>query len=381
MAGQKIFFAINSMGKGGAERVVSVLSRYFARDGAEVVVATQWHAKEEYTLANSIRRISVGVTKEDEEKGRLYCAVKRLINLRSCIKKEKPDIVISFCNKTNFRCAYSMIGLGIPLLVSVRNDPKRDYAPYRYATKWMEKKAAGCVFQTFQAQAFFSPDFQKKSRIIFNPLSEQYMELASEQEKGNNLQEEKDTGRRIINIGRITAQKNQLLLLRAFARIHEKYPDVKIQIYGEDGERDVKEKMERFLAENGLEKQVRFMGTYDRPEQHFGGDALFVLSSDYEGMSNALMEAMALGLPVISTDCPCGGAAMLIENDISGLLVPVGDEEALAEAMDNLLMDDMRARRLGKNARQIINKVSPEKIYQEWKIYVDELIETGNGNI
>lgn len=381
MAGQKIFFAINSMGKGGAERVVSVLSRYFARDGAEVVVATQWHAKEEYTLANSIRRISVGVTKEDEKKGRLYCAVKRLINLRSCIKKEKPDIVISFCNKTNFRCAYSMIGLGIPLLVSVRNDPKRDYAPYRYATKWMEKKAAGCVFQTFQAQAFFSPDFQKKSRIIFNPLSEQYMELASEQEKGNNLQEEKDTGRRIINIGRITAQKNQLLLLRAFARIHEKHPDVKIQIYGEDGERDVKEKMERFLAENGLEKQVRFMGTYDRPEQHFGGDALFVLSSDYEGMSNALMEAMALGLPVISTDCPCGGAAMLIENDISGLLVPVGDEEALAEAMDNLLMDDMRARRLGKNARQIINKVSPEKIYQEWKIYVDELIETGNGNI
>lgn len=362
----KVLFHINSMGKGGAERVVSILSEYFAKDGYEVVVATQWYAGEEYPLFYKVKRIHVGLSKKDEKKNRLYRAIKRATNFRKAVRKEKPDIVISFCNKANFRSAYCMLGMKTPLLVSVRNDPKKDYAPYKRATKWMEKKAAGCVFQTPDARDFFDPFFREKSRIIFNPLSESCLNRGERVEKRDS---------RIVTVGRITVQKNQLLLLRAFAKIHEKYPKMQLEIYGEDDGQGSKQKMEQFLEQKGLKNKVHFMGQSSHVEKDIVNAALFVLSSDYEGMPNALIEAMALGLPVISTDCPCGGSGLLIEDGISGLLVPTGDEEKLAEAMESLLSDRERAERLGQEAGKVVEKVNPDKIYREWKEYVDELVQ------
>jgi len=362
----KVLFHINSMGKGGAERVVSILSEHFAKDGYEVVVATQWYAKEEYPLFSKVKRIHAGLSENDEKKGRLHRAFKRVMNFRKVVRKEKPDIVISFCNKANFRSAYCMIGMKTPLLVSVRNDPKKDYAPYRRATKWMEKKAAGCVFQTPDARDFFAPAFREKSRIIFNPLSENCMNKKEETGKRDN---------RIVTVGRITVQKNQLLLLKAFARIHENYPEMQLEIYGEDDGQGSKQEMEQFLEQKGLKSKVHFMGQSDQVEKDIVHAALFVLSSDYEGMPNALIEAMALGLPVISTDCPCGGSRLLIEDGISGLLVPAGNEEKLAEAIESLLSDRERAEKLGREAKKVVEKVNPNKIYQEWKEYVDELVQ------
>lgn len=364
----KILFHINSMGKGGAERVVSVLSEYFAKDGYEVAVATLWYAEEEYTLSEKVRRVHAGLSAKEEEKGRLYKAVRRLTKFRQVIKKEKPDLVISFCNKANFRSAYCMAGMKTPLLVSVRNDPQKDYAPYKRATKHMEKKAAGCVFQTPDAKAFFSPMLQEKSRIIFNPLSEKYRNTDSRKEK----KEAREN--RIVTVGRIAKQKNQMLLLKAFARICGKYPDMQVHIYGEDAKEGMKEKMEQFIADKGLEKRVCFKGQSSRLEKEINRAALFVLPSDYEGMPNALIEAMAMGLPVISTDCPCGGSRLLIEDGVSGLLVPVGEEEKLAQAMDVLLSNTEKAEEMGKKAREIVNKVSPEKVCHEWKDYVEQLM-------
>lgn len=367
MSGKKILFHINSMGKGGAERVVSVLSKCFAEDGYEVVVATLWYAKEEYPLSPNVRRLHAGLSDKEERKGRLFKAVKRLTNFRSLLKKENPDIVISFCNKANFRSAYCMMGMKTPLLVSVRNDPERDYAPYMRSVKRMEKAAAGCVFQTPDAQAFFSPEFQKKSKIIFNPLSEKYVEQQ---------EEVKQREPRIVTVGRITKQKNQLLLVQAFAKISKKYPHFRLEIYGENGDDiEVKETLKKYIEQHNLQEKVFFMGASKTLEQDIYKAALFVLPSDYEGMPNALIEAMALGLPVISTDCPCGGSRLLIEEGISGLLVPAGDEEALAAAMEELLLNTEKAEQMGKNAGNIVAKVNPSKIYSEWKAYVEELCQ------
>lgn len=381
MAGRKILFHINSMGKGGAERVVSVLSRMFAEDGYEVTVATLWYAEEEYELSPKVKRVHAGLSEADEKKGRLSRAVKRMTNFRTVIKREKPDIVISFCNKANFRSAYCMTGMKTPLLVSVRNDPQRDYAPYKRAVKQMEKKAAGCVFQTPDAQAFFSEAFQKKSRIIFNPLSEAYLNKAARLQEAENKREQNGCFEawkresRIVTVGRITKQKNQMLLLEAFQKISEKYPDMQLQVYGEDGKDGVKEALEQFITGNGLQEKVHFMGQCSHTEEEIDRAALFVLSSDYEGMPNALIEAMALGLPAISTDCPCGGSRLLIEDGVSGMLVPVGDREALAKAMEEMLSDREKAEQMGKQAAQVVAKVSPEKIYKEWKAYVEELMQ------
>lgn len=116
------------------------------------------------------------------------------------------------------------------------------------------------------------------------------------------------------------------------------------------------------------------MGVVEDIQEKIIRASLFVLSSNYEGMPNSLMEAMVMGVPCIATDCPCGGAAMLVQNKISGILVPVGDEKALSEAMRFVLSDSQRAETIGNMARKLRDKVLPECICEEWKTYIDELV-------
>lgn len=293
--------------------------------------------------------------------------------------------------KANFRSVFSMLGMRIPLLVSVRSDPQIDYAPHKLLTKWMERKAAGCVFQTKDAQAFFGERLRKKSRIIWNPIDEKYLpenrESACRQEKdgenakgvpagGSAGREEMDGGAGdicIITVGRITFEKNQLMLLKAFDRIKDKFPSARVRVYGEGIGGDAWKEMDAYIRQKEIVHRVEFMGPSSSLEKEIGNVALFVLPSNYEGMSNALMEAMVMGLPVIATDCPCGGCATLIEDGVSGFLVPTGDDEALAEAMERVLSDETLARKLAENAGRLAEKVKPLKIYEEWRSYAEEL--------
>lgn len=367
----KILFHINCLGRGGAERVVSVLSDYFAKDGNTVVVTTLWQDLEEYPLNKAVRRISVGLKAGEQNKGRIYKLLARFFRLRKAIKTEKPDIVVSFCASANFRCAYSMAGINIPLLVSVRNDPQSDYVPYKRATRHMVKKAAGCVFQTKAAMESFPKDFQKKSRVIFNPIDESFLEY------GGLNKDISQREPRIVTVGRVTRQKNQLLLVRAFERIHDELPQYTLEIYGEVGDGVVKGEIADFCNSTGIADKVKFMGVSDTVYKDISSASLFVLSSEYEGMPNALMEAMALGLPVISTDCPCYGPSTLIEQGKSGILVPMGDVDTMvddmAAAMKKVLGCREYAQGLGENAAKIKNLAAPNVIYQEWKQYVDDI--------
>lgn len=368
MKKKKVLFHINSLGKGGAERVVSVLAKCFAKDDYDVTIITLWRADEEYELADKIKRINIEDAWLGKRMGRIQKAVRRLSDLRKNLQEEKPDIVISFCNKANFRSAYAMIGMKIPLLISVRNDPRKDYLPYPFFVKRMEKKAAGCVFQTTDARACFSEAFQKKSKVIWNPVDEKYLMCTGNSE---------NVGRRnrdIVAVGRFSVQKNHLLLLKAYNRIRERFPETTLKLFGEDNGQGIKDTLLTYVKEQGMYDCVKFMGLSSQLEKDIRNAGLFVLSSDYEGMPNVLIEAMVMGVPVISTDCPCGGPKQLIEDGISGLLVPVGDEKKLATAMAKLLEDEILADTLGKNATNLVEKVSPQKVYEEWKKYVNDLI-------
>lgn len=364
----KILFHVNSMGKGGAEHVISILSRYFAQDGYDVAVTTLWHADQEYPLDGRVRRVDVGLTRQEQAKSRLSRALIRALRYRRCILEERPDIVISFCANANFRSAYSLIGIKIPLLVSVRNAPQKDYAPYPMQCRFMTKKAAGCVFQTPDAQRSFGARMQKKSRIIWNPLDEKYLTVRR--------QDGRPRDKTIVTVGRITGQKDQMLLLKAFLRICDAYPQHKVLIFGEGDDSGTKERLEDFCARHRISDRVRFMGASSTLEKDILDAALFVLPSDYEGMPNALIEAMALGLPCIATDCPCGGSAMLIEQ-FGGILVRPGDEEELADAMDKLLSDPQLAEEMGSSARAVRDRVHPQSIYEQWKAYVETLVNGG----
>lgn len=364
----KILFHINSMGRGGAERVVSILSHAFIQKGHEVILTTQWYSENEYETDKRVRRISVGLMDNDMNRNRLFKAWLRFARLRKCIREEKPDLVISFCNKANFRSAFAMFGMKVPLLISVRNDPQKDYAPYRIPTWYMERKAAGCVFQTPDAMSFFSKRLQNKSRIIFNPLSEKYLD--SEDKVPHFTIRKKE----IVTVGRISRQKNQLLLLRAFHIILKKHPEYILKIYGEVQENDFYEELQKYIEKNGLQDRVIFMGVTDALREEIQNAAVFVLPSNYEGMPNALIEAMVLGLPCISTDCRCGGAALLIQNEISGKLVPTGQVEPLQQALDDVLSNLEKAELMGKNAKKVLEKVHPDRVCNEWIKYISEIM-------
>lgn len=372
----KILFHINSLGLGGAERVVSILSNALCKEGHSIVLATEWTSEREYALDERIARFDVGLSPKQEEKNRISKIILRHLNLRKCIQKEKPDIVISFCVKANYRAAISMLGMKIPLLVSVRNDPKIDYAPHPLSTRMMERKANGCVFQTKEAMSFFSSSFQKKSTIVYNPLTNAFLEEAEQLYRDLPKKPDGTVCRRkeIVAVGRITAQKNHRLLVKVFADLAADYPDYVLRIYGEHENAVLTDELETFIKDKKLEKQIFLMPPSKQIQKEIIDAALFVLPSDYEGMPNSLIEALALGLPCISTDCPCGGPAMLIEDKVSGLLVPVGDPEALKAAMSKLLKDAEYAESLGLTARKIKDTVNEEAIVSEWTALIQKLI-------
>ena len=358
---RKVMFHINSLGKGGAERVVSLLANEFVKDKVEVVIATEWYSEEEYDLEHQVRRIHAGLSEVQEKDSRIAKQWYRIWNLRKVLLQEKPDVILSFCVKANYRAMMAAVGTGIPVIVSVRNDPKIDYVGKANSlmNKLFLNRAAGCVFQTEEAKEFFDEVLQKKSLIICNPVNEKYLKAVR-----------KAPEKKIVCVGRLVAQKNQMLLVNAFEKILEKYPDYQLYLYGDGSDDECKEELLQYVGSKELRSHIHFMGLSSTLEQDMADAAMFVLPSNYEGMPNALMEAMALGLPVISTDCPCGGSRYWIEPGVTGQLVPVKDVDAMTEAIEYYIQNPEEAEKMGANARQRLQEATVDKIFDQWKSYI-----------
>lgn len=365
---QKVMFHLNSLGKGGAERVVSLLANEFAKEGTEVIIATEWYSEEEYELEPGVRRIHVGLSEKQEKTSRIAKQWFRVINLRKLLLLEKPQVLLSFCVKANYRAMMASKGTKIPVIVSVRNDPKIDYVGI--VNRWMNKlflnKAAGCVFQTQEAKEFFAPVLQQKSVIICNPVNEKYFKARR-----------KKAEKKIVTVGRLVAQKNQLLLVKAFEQLLKKYPEYHLYLYGDGSDDERKEQLLEYVAGQKLWEKIHFMGLSSTLEQDMADAAMFVLASDYEGMPNALMEAMALGLPVISTDCPCGGSGYWIEHKVTGQLVPVGEEGPMRQAMEYYIENPDKALEIGRNAGKRLQEATIDKVYGRWKDYIRTVLVNG----
>jgi glycosyltransferase involved in cell wall biosynthesis len=256
-------------------------------------------------------------------------------------------------------------GTGVPVVISVRIDPRTDYVGLRNTLlirRYMGR-AAGAVFQTEDAKSFFSEELQKKSVVILNPITPKYIEAPAPDHRE----------KVIVNAARLVQFKNQKMLVRAFAKVHRLHPDYILRIYGADGGEGVLQELEQIIQDEGLEKAAFLMGQSDTLEKDLLSAAVFAYSSDYEGMPNSLMEAMALGLPCVSTDCPCGGPRELIQEGVNGMLVPVGDTDMLAEKICYMIEHPKEAEQMGRKASEISEKASLDAVYMQWKNYLEQV--------
>ena len=354
-----LLFYINSLHRGGAQRVMVQLAGRFAASGRRVILLTSYREKDEYPVPDGVERLSI----EDEQirQDALRRNLSRIRALRSLCKTERPAALIAFMAEPNIRAVLAARGLGVPVIISVRNDPEKEYfnPVFRFAARHLLPEADFCVFQTERARRWFDEKLQKKSAVIMNQVDERFFDRPSCPERHD-----------IVAVGRLTAQKNHALLLRAYAALGP--AEDRLVIYGEGEKRGELEELARKLH---LADRVLLPGVRDDIPEAIGGAKLFVLPSDYEGMPNALLEAMALGLACIAADCPCGGPAELIENGKNGLLIPVGDEAALTAALRRLLDNETERTALALAARERAEAFRPETVFRQWEACVQAVID------
>lgn len=388
-----LLFVTLSLTKGGAERVISNMCNDFFIEKGKVTIISLMKAEPEYALDERIRFITLDEREQDYRKSmpvRFLTRRGRCKRLLRSLYQEVgvPDCVISFLPEPNMILCSLKKCLRAPLIISVRNDPRVEYASkVKYAMMCLlYPRSDGYVFQTEQAKDYFgfSQHIIKQSVIIPNPLAKEFVEASKDAETAESRETEnhceartsevKDHEKtyRVLAVGRLEKQKNYPLMLEAFADFHEKYPNSSLTIYGEGAER---KELEAWICERGLEKCICLPGISDHIRECMEQADLFLMSSVYEGMPNALMEAMAMGLPVISTDCPCGGPAYLIENGRNGFLVPLGDgaKECFAEMMGRLYEDAELAETIAEAAREITVTQAPDVIYAKWESYIEKM--------
>lgn len=360
---KKIIFYLSSLTKGGAQRVIINLTEALLEKDYEVTIVTTLKEEKEYDLPKGANRILSDLTREEITGSRVKNLKKRYDKLRKIWKKEKPDIIVSFIGKNNMMAILTSFGLKIPVAVSVRGEPTEEYYNQllRFLAKYLFRLASGIILQTEESKHFFPKKTLQKAVVLPNPLNPQFLDGVHQGEKE----------KKIILVGRIDSNKNQKLAVQAFAGISERFPDYIMEIRGE-GE-DWKS-LTQYVQEIGMEEKIFLPGATDQVKETMEKASLYVLPSNTEGMPNSLMEAMALGLPVISTDCPCGGPRELITNGINGLLVPVGQVEPMAEAMVKVLSNEKFQEELGRNALNIRKRLHPITVNQEWENYLSSLI-------
>ena len=280
--------------------------------------------------------------------------------LRNYLKQNPDMTVIAFSQPAMPIIVLAADKLPNKVIISERADPNR-LMKKRYGKPFIEKyytRADVAVFQTEDAKSVYPEAVSKKGTVIFNPLKDNLMQPYHG-----------ERNKYITTFCRISNQKNLPLLVEAFDQVHSKHPEYTLRIIGdgsnEEG-REILQKIESRLNEFGLKKSVKFEPFMKNVHEAVIKDAMYVNSSDYEGISNAMLEAMAIGMPVVCTDCPIGGAKATITDGENGLLVPIQNAEALASAMNRMIEDNELADKLSHNASQIREELSLDKITEKW---------------
>lgn len=276
------------------------------------------------------------------------------------LKRNEIKYVVSFGTNSFYFLEFYKKILGFKILVSERADPH--FKRFGWLRKWLFSKADLSVFQTPGARAFFSKNSEERTYIIPNPVKIPTF-----------LWDDDKTDNTIISVGRIDFEhKRQDVLLKAFSIIHEQLPDYKLKIVGSGFDMN---KLISMIDDMGLKDSVFLLGQQKDVFSHLLSSKLFVLTSEFEGIPNVLLEAMAIGMPVVSTDCSPGGAAFLLGQNQNGILVQRGDYRSIAEKSIALLNNRESRKNFGEKARSSVMKFSEEKIIEKWINVINILLK------
>jgi glycosyltransferase involved in cell wall biosynthesis len=354
-----IAFYIGSLARGGAEHVMVNLAAYFKSQGYKVYLVTKLIDEPEYEVPEGVDRIVADITKEEESDSRIANLKNRVKKLKNIWREIKPDIIVSFIRKNNLMAVASSRGLNIPVVVSIRSNPARELEGrfFKPLSFFMFRFVSGIIMQTTAGVEFLPGYLKKKAIVMPNSIDGSFVGDICEKER--KLE--------IVLVGRIDKNKNQKMVLKVFDKIKDEYPNWNLHLYG-DGES--KEELQNEYRDD----RIVFHGQVSGVKDYIKDSSIFVLPSKQEGMPNALIEAMALGLACISTDCPCGGPADLIKHDENGILIPVDDEKELEKQLVRLMNDANLRELLGKEATKISKMLSPDIVNAKWKEYIESKI-------
>ena len=429
-----ITFLTASLGSGGAERVVSLLANRMSEYGHQVEIICLMYDDVYYQTKPEVKLTVVPRVCP----GNL---IKRLFWLRRYVQKSGTEVCVAFTEGVYCATICALLGTGIPVIASERLDPHYMSWQRNLLKKIFLPHAAWLVVQTEHIKSYFKGKVAKKTSIILNPVNEKVFEIANDNDNDNEnyLTEHKDTKTQrvvnderlmvngdgltvkentIISVARLFPQKRQEVLIKAFAKIAEKYPEWKLVIYGEGPERAKLEKLIASLNENEshlntkltkeknvgkkeqntlnevhgderlmvnderlktkdetikIKERILLPGRCETIIEELNKAKIFALSSDYEGLSNAMLEAVCVGLPIVSTRV--SGTDELIHEGVNGYVVDCGDTDALAEALEKLMGDEKKIQQFSTESRKMAEQFRLDHIVRDWLELMERVIK------
>lgn len=352
---KKIGFFCLQLSRGGSERVTSILANYFNERGYFVTVVTLEKSPIDYYIASNVELVCLSERKGKHKSNYIY----KIRKLKTII--DDLDIFIVMNNRPIFLSALCP-NSKVKKIYAERNDPRKvpENVVKRIIRNIAFKSADGYVFQTADQAKYYGQQIRKKGKVILNPISS---DLPCRDYSKDN--------KRIISVCRYDKQKNIKMSIDAFKIFVKQHHDYILEIYGRGPE---KELLQQYINSLGMQDRI-FLNDYRSDIYDVMAEAtIFVLSSNYEGISNSMIEAMGIGLPVICTDCPVGGARMLIKHGINGFLVDIGDATQMAYYLRYITENKGVYETIGCNAKKIRDELSISKICAQWHEYIEYIL-------
>lgn len=362
----KIVIMVAGLNTGGAERTAVSLANWLANQKEEVYLINLGINDNNYEISKKVKLYN------KEQGNNIFLKIKSSIKLLKYLNDIKPDVIFEMLFSPIKYCViHKIFNRKVAIIGSERNNPKQRYKTLKlkFLCQICPILCDGYIFQTIAVKEMFSKNIQKKSIVIGNAISNP---------NAYNIEKEYNNEKIIVSAGRLTYQKGYDILIKAFNKVYQNYPEYKLVIYGEDNER---KQLEDLIKELNLEDNVLLPGKNKNYLKKVAESEIFVLSSRYEGMPNVLLEAMSIGMPCISTDC-VAGPAEIIEDNVNGLLVEVNNVEQLASKIEFLINNKSEAKRIGINAKKIKDNFSMEIIFGKFHNYFRKIYEEKNsGNM